>query len=41
MAKDALFRGENKLALISQEEHQRFLKENSWESRFQEFAKYL
>lgn len=38
---DSLFRGENKLGSIPEDQFERIIKENSWESRYREFKKYL
>lgn len=38
---DSLFKGKNKLSLLPEDKFKRFLKENSWESRYKEFKKYL
>lgn len=41
VVKDSLFNGKNKLAFIPQEKYENFIRENSWESRYGQFKKYL
>ncbi|WP_347275041.1 glycosyltransferase [Candidatus Kuenenia sp.] len=38
---DSLFKGENKLSAIPDDQFEHFISENSWEARYIEFKKYL
>lgn len=38
---DSLFKGENKLSKVPEDQFEHFINENSWEARYREFKKYL